>query len=314
MAVDTTLTRSKALARSLVEAARSALRLRRLRATRATITTSILRRDFEALGIATGDTVMVHSSLARIGYLEGGPRSVVDALVETVGPSGTVVIPTYWVPGGTVLETCRIEGYVFDPRTHGSHLGRLSSEFLRYPDIERSIHPTHSVSAFGREARAVTDDHHRAPSIFGDGSPWQRCIALDAKIVGLGISMGPVTFYHALEDEEGAAFPLDVHHPEHFLLPCRDREGNLVRVPIAPFDPALMPRRIDAPARDDLRRWFHDEFVRAGLLVEGRVGEALSWYIPAQAFHRHLGRLMREGVTIYASAADLADHDARHGR
>ena len=47
------------------------------------------------VGLAAGDVVLVHSSLSALGYVEGGPDTVVDALLASVGPTGTVVVPTF---------------------------------------------------------------------------------------------------------------------------------------------------------------------------------------------------------------------------
>ncbi len=168
------LRQAKDLVRSLLEARHQKRRAEELRATRRIVTKAELRDGLDSLGIHPGDAVMLHSSLKSIGFVDGGPRTVLEALIEAVGPTGTLVVPTYWLPGGTILQTCRLEGYVFDPRRNGSNLGRLPSEFLNFAGIERSIHPTHSVSALGRDAHFVVVEHHRAPSIFGPGSPWAR--------------------------------------------------------------------------------------------------------------------------------------------
>ena len=53
-------------------------------------------------------------------------------------------------------------------------MGFVTEVFRRTPGVVRSIHPTHSVSALGPLARHLTEAHHRAPSVFGTGSPWQR--------------------------------------------------------------------------------------------------------------------------------------------
>lgn len=75
-------------------------------------------------------------------------------------------------------------------------------------DFHRSIHPTHSVSAGGKHAAYLTEGHHKAPSIFGADSPWQRVIDCEqAKVLSLGISMRLVTFYHAQEDTMDEALP-----------------------------------------------------------------------------------------------------------
>ena len=300
------LGRTKAFVKSLLAARHRAKRVDELRASRPLITLAELRAGLESLGIAAGDTVMLHSSLKSIGFVDGGPRTMLQALIEAVGPSGTLVVPTYWLPGGTILATCKLDDYVFDPRRHGSHLGRLPSEFLAFDGIARSIHPTHSVSAIGRHARDVTERHHLAPSIFGEGSPWDRVHALNGKVIGLGISMGPVTFYHLLEDRMLERFPLPVRMAETFALPCLDWDGKRVVVPVTPLDPQYMPQRIDAPGRDDLRDYFRREFDAHGLLGWGQVGEAASWTIPAQPFLAHLESLVAEGITIYATPDQLA--------
>jgi len=259
------------------------------------------------LGIGAGDTVFIHSSLKSLGYVEGGAATVVQALQRAVGPQGTLVLPTYYMPGGTVLGTCRMQGYVFDVRKHGSNMGRLPEAFLDSEGIARSVHPTHSVSAWGRHAAYLTEAHHQAPSIFGEGSPWQRLLNLEqAKVLGLGISMGPVTFYHVLEDAMGEAFPLPVWGEQTFSLPCIDRAGRRCEVPLRPFDPVLSQRRIDHPSREDLRCYFMAEFQRAGLLHRGQVGLAPSWWISARDFYQHLQQLAGEGLTIYATPSQLA--------
>jgi len=305
------LARTKAFVKSLLARRHQAKRADALRASRRLITKTELRSGLESLGIRAGDTVMLHSSLKSIGYVDGGPRTVLEALVDAVGPSGTLVVPTYWLPGGTILATCKLDGYVFDPRKHGSHLGRLPSEFLTFDGIARSIHPTHSVAAIGRHARDVTERHHLAPSIFGEGSPWERVHALDGKVIGLGISMGPVTFYHLIEDRMLDRFPLPVRLDTEYRLPCLDWNGQRVEVPVVPLDPRFMPQRIDAPKRDDLRDYFRDEFDARGLLSWADVGEGRSWSIPARDFAAHLETLIGEGITWYSTAEELARRPIR---
>ena len=300
------LGRTKAFVKSLLAARHRAKRVDELRASRPLITLGELRVGLESLGIVAGDTVMLHSSLKSIGFVDGGPRTMLQALIDAVGPTGTLVVPTYWLPGGTILATCQLDDYVFDPRKHGSHLGRLPSEFLAFDGIARSIHPTHSVSAIGRHARDITERHHLAPSIFGEGSPWDRVHALNGKVIGLGISMGPVTFYHLIEDRMLERFPLPVRLATEYRMPCLDWNGQRVEVPVVPLDPRFMPQRIDAPTRDDLRAYFRAEFDAQGLLAWGQVGEARSWAIPAQSFAAHLDTLVAEGITWYSTADELA--------
>ena len=301
------LERARRAARAALEAWRRTASARQVRHSAHHVTRAEMAAGLARLGIAQGDTLFIHSSLKSLGYVEGGAPAVIRALQDAVGPQGTLLLPTYYLPGGTVRATCAMPDYVFDPRRHGTHMGRLPEAFLASANVRRSIHPTHSVSAWGRHAADLTEAHHRAPSIFGMDSPWQRFIGCDqAKVLGLGISMGPVTFYHALEDAMGDAFPVPVWEDDTKLLACLDHAGRRWDVPVRPFDAAVAQRRIDQPGRSDLRDYFHREFDAAGLRVNWQVGDAASWLIPAQAFYDHLLRLAHDNVTIYASAAQLA--------
>lgn len=259
------------------------------------------------LGVEPGDTLFVHSSLKSLGFVEGGPAGVIAALQQSVGPEGTLLLPTYYVPGGTILATCEMRDYVFNKRVHGTNMGALPAQFLATPGVQRSIHPTHSVSALGRHARHVTESHHRAPSVFGVGSPWERFVGLPrAKVLGLGVSMGPVTFYHLLEDTMGDRFPVPVWLEKVYSMPCIDEDGHRCIVPVRAFDPVIAERRIDHKPRADLRAFFAAEFERAGLKRNGLVGLGESWVIPGRAFLDHLHAMAEQTITIYSTAEELA--------
>jgi len=248
----------------------------------------------------------VHSSLKSLGFVEGGPNAVIAALRDAVGPEGNLLLPTYYLPGGTILTTCQMTDYVFDKRVHGSNMGALPAAFLATPGVMRSIHPTHSVSALGPLATYLTEAHHLASSVFGPGSPWQRFAELPrGKVLGLGITMGPVTFYHLAEDILGPAFPVPVWTEEEYRLTCIDDHGDPCVVPVRPYDPTISARRIDHKSRDDLRAWFAREFEAVGLKRNGMVGQASSWLIPGPPFIAHLLELAANGVTIYSTADQM---------
>ena len=132
-------------------------------------------------------------------------------------------------------------------------MGALPEAFLQFEGVQRSIHPTHSVSAIGKHASFLTEAHHLAPSVFGKGSPWQRFHKLNGKILGLGISMGPVTFYHLLEDTLGDDFPVKVWMDETYQMPCKGWQGENFKVPVRPYKAELSPVRIDHPSSAELR-------------------------------------------------------------
>ncbi|MEE2000425.1 AAC(3) family N-acetyltransferase [Alkalimonas sp. MEB108] len=264
-----------------------------------------LEQQLLSLGVAQGDTIFLHSSLKSLGYVTGGPAAVIAALQNAVGIQGNILLPAYYLPGGTIENTCKLSDYCFDLRIHGTNMGRLPETFLATKGVMRSLHPTHSVAAWGKDAKFLTEAHHKATSVFGKGSPWQRFSALPkAKVLGLGISMGPVTFYHLLEDTLGDKFPLSVWQQEH-LLRCVDSEGKVWKVPVRPYDKVLTAQRIDHPSRTDLRDFIKAELSKHGQLKQGQVGAGQSWLINSQDFYQHLEKLANEGITIYSTPEQL---------
>ena len=61
------------------------------------VTKEDIKAGLQRLGIRTGDVLGVHSSLSSFGHVEGGAHTVLEALFETVGHGGAVVMSTYLV-------------------------------------------------------------------------------------------------------------------------------------------------------------------------------------------------------------------------
>ena len=54
-----------------------------------------LIRGFCEVGLKSGDIVLAHSAMRTFGPIDGGADAVVDALLDVVGPWGTLVVPTF---------------------------------------------------------------------------------------------------------------------------------------------------------------------------------------------------------------------------
>ena len=65
------------------------------RSTRGPVTRVWLRDDLAALGLKPGMLLMVHTSLSQLGWVIGGPLTVVAALRDCVGAEGTLVMPVF---------------------------------------------------------------------------------------------------------------------------------------------------------------------------------------------------------------------------
>ena len=47
------------------------------------------------VGVEAGDTLLVHSSLSACGHVVGGAQTIIEALIEAVGPNGNFFVPTF---------------------------------------------------------------------------------------------------------------------------------------------------------------------------------------------------------------------------
>lgn len=180
-------------------------------------TSRSLTQDLRTLGVTAGMTVIVHSSLSRLGWVAGGARAVVDALLEAVGDDGTLVMPTHsgglsdpalWssppVPESW-WQAIRDETPAFDARLTPTRLmGAIVECFRHYPGLQRSNHPHVSFAALGPQAVAVTADHSLEHPL-GEGSPLGRLYDLAASILLLGVGHDNNTALHLAEYR--AAYP-----------------------------------------------------------------------------------------------------------
>lgn len=163
------------------------------------------------LGIRHGDTVLVHSSLSAIGWVCGGAQAVVMALREATGKDGTLVMPAHsgdwsdpaqWenppVPANWV-QTIYDTMPAYDPAvTPTRGMGTIAELFRTYPGTLRSGHPQVSFCANGLNAHKIIETHPLTPQ-FGMDSPLGKMVALNAKVLLLGVGYESCTSFHMAE-------------------------------------------------------------------------------------------------------------------
>jgi aminoglycoside 3-N-acetyltransferase len=91
----------KDAAKAVLEKARRLRGASKLKQSARYVTRAELTADLSKLGIAPIDALFIHSSLKSLGYVVGGATEVVRALQDAVGVEGTLLVPTYYQPGGT---------------------------------------------------------------------------------------------------------------------------------------------------------------------------------------------------------------------
>jgi aminoglycoside 3-N-acetyltransferase len=169
---------------------------------------SRLRADLTALGLRTGDTVMLHGSMRAIGPVMGGPTTVAAALLEVLGPTGTLLMYVGWQDLPDMLDELEPDERAayerehppFDPATARAvrEHGILAEVVRTWPEAERSLNPEASMVAIGAAARDLTRDHPRDYG-YGAGSPLARLIERGGRVLLLGAPLDTITLLHYAE-------------------------------------------------------------------------------------------------------------------
>jgi aminoglycoside 3-N-acetyltransferase len=179
------------------------------------VTVGSLTRDLQALGLRSGQVLLLHSSLSSLGWVCGGPVAVVEALLAALGPGGTLVVPTQtgdltdpaqWehppVPS-TWWETIRETMPAYRPElTPSRAMGTIAELVRTWPGAVRSSHPHVSFAALGPAAAEITAHHGLADGL-GDDSPLGRLYRAGAQVLLLGVGYDRCTSLHLAEYRAG---------------------------------------------------------------------------------------------------------------
>jgi aminoglycoside 3-N-acetyltransferase len=209
------------------------------------------------LGMGQGDAVLVHSSLRSFGYVDGGADAVIDALLETVGPSGTIMVPT--LTGSEKLSVKNPP--IFAPSATRCWTGRIPETFRKRPEAIRSRHPTHSVAAIGKDAEYLTRGHERCVTPCGIGSPYWKLAVIGGYILFLGVGLGCNTTFHTVEELANAPYHMQPEWVDAKII-NDDLRVEVVRVKI----------HLYGPERDFER--MEPTLLSRGIMKLGRVGRA----------------------------------------
>ena len=157
------------------------------------VTRTEISAGIESMGLKAGDRAMVHSSLSSIGHVEGGAATVVQAILDVLGPTGTLMVPTFTHSG------CQY----FDPQATPSLNGAITEAARAFDGAVRSLHPTHALTAIGPDADdLLKDDLDRGA--LGRDCGLDRLIEKGGYVFLLGVGHKSNSAVHIGEDYAGA--------------------------------------------------------------------------------------------------------------
>ena len=228
------------------------------------------------LGIEPGCVLMPHTSMKAIGPVEGGPDTVVQALLEAVGPKGTLVMPSF------TFSFC-LTG-MWDRDATPSEMGILSEIVRCLPEAQRSLHPIYSVAAVGYHAKHYGNcmDENGV----GDESPFPLLVEHDAilGLFGVGYNQG-FTLGHHIEWQENVSYRYVKTFPGKVTDHSQEVKGAF----------SMLVRDLDKGVVTDYRK-FGYMLEHAGQIMVGRFGWSLARVVKATDLATSARNWLRLGV------------------
>lgn len=144
------------------------------------------------LGLKSGDEIEVHSSLSSFGYIDGGAETVISALKEVVGETGSIFMPALRLSKELPLTdedkslgiTTKIQ--ILPENCEHSAMGIIADTFRQMPDTITND-GIFRISAWGRSAWKVRNG-------------LQYLIHNGGKALMLGVDIYKLTAMHYVED------------------------------------------------------------------------------------------------------------------
>lgn len=180
-----------------------------------------LIKDLKRLEIDRKGTLLIHSSLKSIGPVVGSAGTVLNAFSEYM-KDGLLVFPTHtW----SYINANNPNYFV---ETSPSCVGLLPELFRKRPNVVRSLHPTHSVAALGKDAKEFVEGDELFDTPCARGSTWGKLLDRKATIMLLGVDLRRNTFIHGIEEWMDIPGRLsDEHEQLYTILP----DGTKISVP-----------------------------------------------------------------------------------
>ena len=232
-----------------------------------------MRDAFVALGLGEGDVLQIHSSLGNLGCVDGGAAAIVDALLQCVGPEGTVFSPVFVETSPIECGDCK--GRPICPSDRPSEMGMISEELRKRSGALRGCDRTHPFCGIGAHAEEAITVQKDVPTLCGPGSVFQWVYELDGYILCIGVGVNLITGFHL--PEEALEIPnLGVYEPA---------TGRVYYTPTGKRLNYMFPGLVEEMLRE------------AGILRTVRAGLATLHCVPAREFTDFLLAALRDDPT-----------------
>lgn len=255
-------------------------------------TKETLLRDLSNLKIDPKGTLLIHSSMKSIGEVEGGADTVIDVLMEYM-KDGLLILPTH------TWNQMNEKHNVFNVKTEQSCVGLLTNVFRVRPGVKRSLHPTHSVAAFGNDAEEYIAGEENSHSPCAKGGCWEKLLLRGAQILFLGCDLTKNTFIHGVEEWNNIPNRL-AKEPQPFFTIDENGEKH---------DTYQYRHHCEPPATEVSQYYGKMEpaFLRGGAIYYGVFGDAKCIVGDTVKMHAITSRYLKKDEHLFDDGTPLAE-------
>ncbi len=250
-----------------------------------------LKQHLKQMGFAGTETVMIHSSMRAIGEVEGGAETVIDALIEYF-QEGLLLLPTH------TWNQMSEEYCVFDPQTEPACVGILPNLFMKRKGVVRSLHPTHSIAAYGKRAAEYIQGEEYVTTPCAPNGCWGRLLQEGAKILLIGVTHARNTFIHSIEEMWDVPERLTA---EPVLFQIKLPDGSLKAVPV---------HRHYNPYTDHISEEYDkmlDGYFQTEAAVKVQFGDAKCILCDAKKLYEVTGRILKQERNCFIDCKQIPE-------
>lgn len=183
-----------------------------------------LKGQLESMGLKGDETILIHSSMKAIGAVDGGADTVLDAWMEYF-KDGLLLLPTH------TWKTVNADNPVYNPPyTTPSCVGLLTNMFMKRDGVIRSLHPTHSMSGYGKNAAEYLagEEYNNTPCT--PGGCYDRLKEVGGKVLLVGVGHERNTYIHSVEEVLNVPNRLS-DMPMELVIELQEESNNSGKLP-----------------------------------------------------------------------------------
>ncbi len=247
-----------------------------------------LIEDFTCSGLKPTDTVLFHSSLKSFGSIKG--EDVIAAIQEYF-KEGLVIFPTH------TWAFMQQDDMVFDVEKTPSCVGALTNLALHTSGFKRSMHPTHSVCACGKNRDAYLQHDLNAQTPVSPNGCFGCLKEMNAKIVFLGAPLSKNTFIHSIEEEMNVDDRF-TEHIYHFIT----KSGSIKK-------DYYMPRHYStkSPHISDHYEKLYPHLIQKNIAYDTHIGNSKTVVIDATKCYFYVKKLLEKNSHLFDDFMDYRD-------